>query len=60
MGREFQIRCSPNIAVSCRLNVSLMDGQALDFQHQFDAVFSHAAMHWMPDHDAVFKVECSI
>lgn len=46
--------------ISCRLNVCLMDGQALDFEPQFDAVFSHAAMHWMPDHDVVFKVGCSI
>lgn len=32
-----------------------MDGQKLDFQPRFDAVYSHAAMHWMKDHDAVFQ-----
>jgi len=41
----------------CRLDVRLMDGQALDLEPQFDAVFSHAAMHWMhQDPDAVIQV----
>jgi SAM-dependent methyltransferase len=31
----------------------MMDGQALDFVHEFDAVFSNAALHWMPRADAV-------
>ena len=30
------------------------DGQALAFDAEFDAVFSNAALHWMPDHAAVF------
>lgn len=30
------------------------DGQALEFEGEFDAVFSNAALHWMPDHEAVF------
>lgn len=29
------------------LNVDEMDGQALTFDHEFDAVFSNAALHWM-------------
>lgn len=29
------------------------DGQRLDFDGVFDAVFSNAALHWMPDQDAV-------
>lgn len=29
------------------------DGQRLDFGAAFDAVFSNAAIHWMPDHPAV-------
>ena len=29
------------------------DGQALDFDHEFDAVFTNAALHWMTDPDAV-------
>lgn len=31
----------------------LMDGEALDFNEEFDAVFSNAALHWMTDADAV-------
>ncbi len=35
----------------------LMDGQKLDFNSEFDAVFSHAALHWMRrDPDAVVQV----
>jgi SAM-dependent methyltransferase len=30
-----------------------MDGQALAFDAAFDAVFSNAALHWMPDQEAV-------
>jgi SAM-dependent methyltransferase len=29
------------------------DAQALDFTEAFDAVFSNAALHWMPDQEAV-------
>src|SRR5579883_2226865 len=36
------------------LDVNLMDGSALSFKHEFDAVFSNAALHWMKsDPDAV-------
>ncbi|WP_373754456.1 trans-aconitate 2-methyltransferase [Neisseria weixii] len=31
------------------------DGQKLDFDRQFDAVFSNAALHWMTDAAAVVK-----
>lgn len=31
------------------LTVRRMDGQALDFDAEFDAVFSNAALHWMRD-----------
>lgn len=37
------------------LNVQLMDGQALTFQNQFDAVFSNAALHWMTNPQSVLK-----
>ena len=30
-----------------------LDGQALDFDGDFDAVFSNAAIHWMKDQEAV-------
>ena len=35
------------------LDAHVMDGQALTFVDEFDAVFSNAAMHWMPRLDAV-------
>jgi trans-aconitate methyltransferase len=35
------------------LDVRQADGQALDFRAEFDAVFSNAALHWMPDAAAV-------
>jgi trans-aconitate methyltransferase len=35
------------------LDARVMDGQALDFDSEFDAVFSNAALHWMLDPVAV-------
>jgi SAM-dependent methyltransferase len=35
------------------LDARLMDGEALTFGPEFDAVFSNAALHWMPRADAV-------
>lgn len=35
------------------LDVRLMDGEALGFDGEFDAVFSNAALHWMRRPDAV-------
>ena len=35
------------------LDARLMDGEALAFGPEFDAVFSNAALHWMPNADAV-------
>lgn len=35
------------------LDVRRMDGQALGFGPEFDAVFSNAALHWMTDPEAV-------
>lgn len=37
------------------IDARLMDGQALDFTAEFDAVFSNAALHWMTDADAVVR-----
>lgn len=31
----------------------MMDGQSLEFDHEFDAVLSNAALHWMRQPDAV-------
>lgn len=47
---------SPELLASAQgagLNVSQMDGQSLTFNHEFDAVFTNAALHWMPDLDSV-------
>ena len=35
------------------IDAQVMDGQALTFHGEFDAVFSNAALHWMIDADAV-------
>jgi SAM-dependent methyltransferase len=35
------------------LDARVMDGQALTFDAEFDGVLSNAALHWMPDADAV-------
>jgi SAM-dependent methyltransferase len=40
-------------ALALGLDARLMDGQALPFAAEFDAVFSNAALHWMPAADAV-------
>ncbi|MFO1130768.1 MAG: class I SAM-dependent methyltransferase [Hyphomicrobiales bacterium] len=42
-----------NAAKARGLDARLMDGEALDFGPEFDAVFSNAALHWMPKADAV-------
>lgn len=35
------------------VDARVMDGQALAFRNEFDAVFSNAALHWMPEADKV-------
>lgn len=35
------------------LDARVVDGHNLDFAREFDAVFSNAALHWMPGADAV-------
>ena len=37
------------------LEFTVGDGQRLAFEAEFDAVFSNAALHWMPDADAVAR-----
>ena len=37
------------------VDARLMDGLALDFEDEFDAVFSNAALHWMRDAEAVIN-----
>ncbi|HEX2732598.1 MAG TPA: methyltransferase domain-containing protein [Polyangiaceae bacterium] len=38
-----------------RLSFEQKDGQSLDFDARFGHVFSNAALHWMPDADAVAR-----
>jgi SAM-dependent methyltransferase len=37
------------------LDARVMDGQSLPFEQEFDAVFSNAALHWMPQADVVIS-----
>jgi len=50
------IDASPDLLRAAKkrdLDVRLMDGQALEFNNQFDAVFTNAALHWMSNPVAV-------
>ncbi len=42
-------------ALARGLRVEAGDGQRLAFEGAFDAVFSNAALHWMPDQEAVAR-----
>ena len=42
-------------AAERHVDARLMDGEALTFESEFDAVFSNAALHWMKDARAVAK-----
>jgi trans-aconitate methyltransferase len=56
--RMVGVDTSPDFIVAARslgLDVRLMDGQALNFNSEFDAVFSNAALHWMKDLEAVIE-----
>ncbi len=47
---------SPDMIMAAKalgLNANVMNGEALTFNHQFDAVFSNAALHWMKNPEAV-------
>jgi SAM-dependent methyltransferase len=46
-----QVEGARNLGVDARL----MEGEALDFAGEFDAVFSNAALHWMRQSDAVIN-----
>lgn len=50
------VDASPDMIALARargLDARQMDGQKLNFEASFDAVFSNAALHWMPDAEAV-------
>ena len=35
------------------IDARVIDAERLPFEHEFDAVFSNAALHWVRDHDAM-------
>ena len=50
------VDASPEQVAAARargLEAHVVDGQSLAYDAEFDAVFSNAALHWMPDPDAV-------
>lgn len=52
------IDASPEMVIAARargIEAQVMDGHALAFDSQFDAVFSNAALHWMGNPDAVLE-----
>jgi trans-aconitate methyltransferase len=44
-----------NVAKLLGLNAYVMSGEALQFNNQFDAVFSNAALHWMKNPEAIIE-----
>ena len=42
-------------AVARGIDARLLDAQALPFEREFDAVFTNAALHWIPDLDAALR-----
>src|SRR5262245_16839042 len=50
------VDASPEMIVAAKalgLDARVMDGQALEFNDEFDAVFSNAALHWMTEPEKV-------
>ena len=49
---------SPEMVSAARekgLDARVVDAQCMEFSNQFDAVFSNASLHWMPDSNAVLS-----
>ncbi len=56
--RVVGIDASPDMVAAARaagIDAHVADAQRLAYQAAFDAAFSNAALHWMPDLDAVFR-----
>ncbi|MBM3263795.1 MAG: class I SAM-dependent methyltransferase [candidate division Zixibacteria bacterium] len=52
------VDASPDMIAVARargLDARVVDGQALDFENEFDAVFSNAALHWMKKPERVVE-----
>ena len=50
------VDAAPDMVAAARargLDARVLPGQSLDFTHEFDAVFSNAALHWMRPPEAV-------
>ena len=41
------------------LRFTLMDINSLDFENEFDIVFSSATLHWVKDHEKLLKQTCA-
>ena len=50
-------QAAPAVTSAVRPRVQFVrgNGLALPFSHAFDAVFSNATLHWVADHDSVFR-----
>lgn len=56
--RVVGVDASPDFVAAAKkkgVDARLMDGQALAFDSEFDAVFTNAALHWMKDAGAVVQ-----
>jgi trans-aconitate methyltransferase len=52
------VDASPQMVAAAKehgADARLANGESLLFDHEFDAVFSNAALHWMSDQDAVLR-----
>ncbi len=52
------IDASADMVASCKdkhIDAYVADGQNFELNQKFDATFSNAALHWMPDYDGVIK-----
>jgi trans-aconitate methyltransferase len=47
--KTFPAKQNPN------LKFQVMDAREIQFAHQFDLVFSNAALHWVDDHEAILS-----
>jgi len=42
------------------LKFQITDARKISFKHQFDLVFSNAALHWVDDHEAILRGAASV
>jgi SAM-dependent methyltransferase len=51
----FNSNLNPNLNPNLNLNFAVADAASFKFDTAFDAVFSNAVLHWIPDADAVIR-----